>query len=601
MKLYGFLFVALIACAGEGSLAQTSVLGFSTFSMGSEVAPGGQSVATFVVGQPLADHIQGLSTRVETGFINSILVASGMAITAVKPDSALVGVSLSLKFRLPPGLATVAESLYYRRGGERSFTAVPLVRSGDSIAVTIPAGAVTLRGIEYFIAFVSNTGYTRFPQSGVDTIRTRFVQFASPLALGARRYRMISVPADLNNIDKRSVLEDDLGAYDPTRWRFFRWEQDRYVEYPELAANFTPGTAFWLITHAGGGFDIENGRSVSSLSPATIVLDTGWNQIASPFAFPVDWGELISNVNVTPAYFFDGSQYQLDITVLNPWEGYFVENRSGQQVSVIVPPVEAQPGLPKFRALTEIDKSDFVLQLSAASTPAGLRDDHNYLGFKQGATPAEDRLDLSEPPPVGEYLRLSIVDRKAFAANFKPATQEGEFWKLIVVSSLPHQQITVQMVEHGVLPHGFKIFVLDEDAFAPLALQDGRFLLRTYEASSVRSLRLIIGTEAFAEAHSGGIPLVPLSYSLDQNYPNPFNPSTTIRYQLKKRSWVRLEVFNILGQRVRTLVNAEQLTGVRTVEWNGTNDSGVPVASGMYVYRLQAGEFIATRKALLLR
>lgn len=96
-------------------------------------------------------------------------------------------------------------------------------------------------------------------------------------------------------------------------------------------------------------------------------------------------------------------------------------------------------------------------------------------------------------------------------------------------------------------------------------------------------------------------PSGPDTYRLDQNYPNPFNPSTTILYTIPVRSRVRLEVFNVLGQRVATLVDADQNASAYSVEWRATN------ASGLYFYRLEAdplngfgGRFIETRKMLLV-
>ena len=96
-------------------------------------------------------------------------------------------------------------------------------------------------------------------------------------------------------------------------------------------------------------------------------------------------------------------------------------------------------------------------------------------------------------------------------------------------------------------------------------------------------------------------PDVPVSFSLDQNYPNPFNPSTTISYRLADQRDVTLTVFNILGQVVKSLVHDVQPSGSYTVRWDGTNDRGTPVSSGMYIYRLRAGSFVQSKKMMLLK
>jgi hypothetical protein len=89
---------------------------------------------------------------------------------------------------------------------------------------------------------------------------------------------------------------------------------------------------------------------------------------------------------------------------------------------------------------------------------------------------------------------------------------------------------------------------------------------------------------------------IPTEYVLYQSYPNPFNPSTVIRYGLPRRAEVRLVVYNMLGQQVANLAQGEQEAGYYEVRFEATG-----LASGVYVYRLKAGDFIQTRKLLLLR
>ena len=91
----------------------------------------------------------------------------------------------------------------------------------------------------------------------------------------------------------------------------------------------------------------------------------------------------------------------------------------------------------------------------------------------------------------------------------------------------------------------------------------------------------------------------PVGNALFVNYPNPFNPSTTIRYSLKESSNATLAVYNSLGQKIRTLVDGSQAAGVHTVQWDGRNESGQQVSSGVYFYRLQSGTFRKTMKMVL--
>jgi hypothetical protein len=94
---------------------------------------------------------------------------------------------------------------------------------------------------------------------------------------------------------------------------------------------------------------------------------------------------------------------------------------------------------------------------------------------------------------------------------------------------------------------------------------------------------------------------IPADYSLAQNYPNPFNPTTTFRYGMPKEGHVTLKIYNLTGQEVRTLVDDFQSAGLRSVTWDGKNDLGQSVPSGVYMYRLVAGDFVQIRKMSLVK
>ncbi|MCH7691735.1 MAG: T9SS type A sorting domain-containing protein [candidate division Zixibacteria bacterium] len=94
---------------------------------------------------------------------------------------------------------------------------------------------------------------------------------------------------------------------------------------------------------------------------------------------------------------------------------------------------------------------------------------------------------------------------------------------------------------------------------------------------------------------------LPDRYSISQNYPNPFNLSTTIRYTLPTRSKVTISIYNIMGQKVNTIVDGTKSAGSYTAYWNGTDKAGKVVSSGVYFYRLHAEDFVETKRMLLLK
>lgn len=89
--------------------------------------------------------------------------------------------------------------------------------------------------------------------------------------------------------------------------------------------------------------------------------------------------------------------------------------------------------------------------------------------------------------------------------------------------------------------------------------------------------------------------------SLSQNYPNPFNPSTKIEYSVQQAGKVNIKIYNMLGQEVRTLVDEEKQRGDYSVVWDGKNDNGEEVASGAYFYQLRVGDYVSSKKMIVLK
>ncbi len=124
----------------------------------------------------------------------------------------------------------------------------------------------------------------------------------------------------------------------------------------------------------------------------------------------------------------------------------------------------------------------------------------------------------------------------------------------------------------------------------------------TYRKVSQYGLAIFINTGLGPTAvDDPGTVTLPAGFALSQNYPNPFNPITRIEYTVGRASNVKLEIFNILGELVRTLVSQARRPGKYEVQWNGVDDGGHSVASGMYFYRLTVGDEVQAKKMILLK
>ena len=94
---------------------------------------------------------------------------------------------------------------------------------------------------------------------------------------------------------------------------------------------------------------------------------------------------------------------------------------------------------------------------------------------------------------------------------------------------------------------------------------------------------------------------IPSKFKLNQNYPNPFNPLTNISYDLKEDSYVRITIYDLLGNVINNLVKSNQSSGYNSVQWNAKNYQGQSVSSGVYLYSIEAGDFRQTKKMILLK
>ena len=109
------------------------------------------------------------------------------------------------------------------------------------------------------------------------------------------------------------------------------------------------------------------------------------------------------------------------------------------------------------------------------------------------------------------------------------------------------------------------------------------------------------GTFSYSDEVEVEVDFAPSDFALFQNYPNPFNPSTSVRFQVPQTSSVTVIIYNMLGQEVRTLFAGEVVRGTYTASWNGLNDAGIKMSSGSYIYKMVAGDFVQSKKMVLLK
>jgi hypothetical protein len=225
------------------------------------------------------------------------------------------------------------------------------------------------------------------------------------------------------------------------------------------------------------------------------------------------------------------------------------------------------------------------------------RDEFNYFGCDPSASPRRDPLDLSEPPPVGSYVSLFSVQPDwpegtgRLAADFRPTSRGGEIWDLRVSSDRSGSTVQLTWELDGQITPDLEIRLHDLQTGAVLDLRSEDRYRFIYTGE--RNFRLAAGPAKTSHAERSSLPRVCRLY---QNHPNPFNPTTAIDFDLNADHHVELAVYNVLGERVRTLCSGRLPAGSHRIEMDARD-----LAAGIYFCRLQAGSFTETCKMVLLR
>jgi len=381
-------------------------------------------------------------------------------------------------------------------------------------------------------------------------------------------WNLVSFPMDASDFDVLTqMIKDSTSA--PV------YEYDgSYQKVTQLQA----GKGYWIKLAKNDLFDITR----LPATKLTLSLKKGWNLISGvggdmPLSTITDPDGIIINGT---AYAFD--QVYTSSDTLRPGMGYWIRTSQAGSVTLTHPKLVTTKAKSKQKnsdtfaeKAKDVDNTFDNITISDGNHSAKL-----YFGDKlpQGV----NKLSYSLPPlPPGE----------SFDARFKGDTKLVEDAEMYIKVSNPTKDPLKLKVQVQSLAKYSKFTVKE--------FTDGK-LLSQYDIDANKETELKHNdTDAIYVAPAGSQMTKnekPTEFKLKQNYPNPFNPTTQIKYSVAQASKVKLEVFNILGKRVATLVNKEQKPGRYEVTFDGSN-----LASGMYLYRLRAGSHVMTKKLILAK
>ena len=489
--------------------------------------------------------------------------------------------------------------LHLQMGGDDEPVVIPMTALNDSIfEVSIDTSLVTVRNFRAFIRGEDNKAYSS--ESDMLTPSVRFDETELSTAIANSRYpdgilpkhwRIVSFPG---NLDEPKIVDPEIeGGH-----VFYEWNlNDSSWVVPD---SIYLGQAYWFkhLYSDALPFDPDSGTAIP-LEPFTITLKEGWNMVGSPFAFPV---QVTADPEVVSAIYFYGDStgtdgWEAQGYEMDPWAGYAVHSDSEGATLELLPFMDDD-------AAARTASSGW--RLNMAVNGKKYFDRTGRIGRDERASEGKDGMDTPGLPFLdgGLSLVMSINDNNdyTFSSDIRSTEEQNGVWNLRLTADGEPGPVSISAEFNGLIPGELVAALVDiqtrkiyDDVTSQTIVIDDRLDL-AYD------LKIAAGDPAYVQATVLKILAdIPAEFALSQNYPNPFNPVTRLNYTLPRRSKVMIQVYNILGQEVVTLVNAEQHYGQHTAVWNGLDRFGKPAASGVYFTELRTRSFRQAKKMLLLK
>ena len=274
-------------------------------------------------------------------------------------------------------------------------------------------------------------------------------------------------------------------------------------------------------------------------------------------------------------------------------EARYITEHSPDQTKVAATLLLTMPGIPLIYAGQEVGEE------SQRGVIAWNDDPYNMLGHY--GTLLELRRRLPAMSSVDQVLLENTQGEHVYSYGRYLEGENIAIVGLNLSSSERATTITIPTEDWGIEP-GAEYYLTDAFANISMPVTGADLATLGYTFSGYESNVFIISDEPFVlDVDDTVSEALPFEFSLGQNYPNPFNPTTQIRFTLANASQVKLSVYNVLGQHVATLLDQPLVAGMHSVTFDGNDQFGQELSSGVYFYRIEAGEFVQSRKMVLLK
>ena len=482
-----------------------------------------------------------------------------------------------------------------QKGASAKEISIPMFNiTDDQYGGNIPDSLLTTENFRVKINGVDNMGYSTSTVYQSSEIRFNNGELSMenvhsyyPEGVKRNKWKLISWPGQPKDI-RLSVSELEEGHV------FLDWNsiKNKYETPKEIHL----GKAYWFrhIYNEPVLFQ-EDTSTALSLENFVINLNRGWNLIGSPFAFPVTFEK---DSNVTDPITYDEKGWTGYQTELFPWNGYAVYTDINSAELTLIPFSESDSS--RGRTLSN---EEWYINIKLES--------QNYINYSAEIGRreyAKDVLDMFDTPVFPEIdnalsVSMDLNGAKSFKymRDVRSIDESNGVWNLKLDAHKDERKISVYGYLRGLTPRiSTAIIDIPDRKIIYNFLEKGLEIVKESQLSY--DLKLIVGDEDFvintAEAILNDIPE---KFSLSQNYPNPFNPVTRMDYTLPKRSRVVISIYNVLGQEVKTIINREQEYGYHSITWDGIDNRGKQMSSGVYFARMNSNSFSQTKKMLLVK
>ncbi len=411
-------------------------------------------------------------------------------------------------------------------------------------------------------------------------------------------YRLVALPGQVN----RSIAET-LSGESGEAWQAY-WdngaESDFFVQFDGSSTfQLEPGRGFWLISDSSWSVQTQVSTvPLSEQNTTTIDVHDGWNIISNPFDRGVPWSDVVSESGggLQPLWTFDGSFSQVS-TFASARTGkafYFLNDQGLDQLTV---PYSATTSSTK-KTEKRSDVSPLTLEVQQGDAESTVQ-----VGWSENAKEGLDAFDWVAPP--SRFSALSLRTRaeqvqasrqQSLARSVRPRNDRGQSFPLTLQAETT-DPVQLRAKNPAVFANQELRLVNEKTGTShDLHKEPSREI---QPSSETTTFTLLVGTKSYVESKEEALSASELQ--LRPGYPNPFRQNTTLSYTLPEDGTVKLEVFDVLGRRVRVLVDERKEAGTYEATWNGGNDAGSTVSSGVYLGRLTFDGKTITQKMVLVK